>query len=173
MVGWFPRRGCGRGLNFPAPKRFLLSGRHRTQVEAIPMGARGRKSAAELATPPLQLVEPTLPLELPPAPVHLSPAMRSWWDAVVRDYELDVHHLKILEAAADAWDRMAQARFVLDLPSRRVRPFTARANDERRKSEYTREPFERGTWMLIEFDRERWRFQQIFLARPSRRRERG
>ena len=74
------------------------------------MGARGRKSAAELATPPLQLVEPTLPLELPPAPVHLSPAMRSWWDAIVRDYELDVHHLKILEAAADAWDRMVQAR---------------------------------------------------------------
>src|SRR5262249_27126611 len=27
-------------------------------------------------------------------------------------------------------------QFVLDLPSRRVRPFTARANDERRKSEY-------------------------------------
>jgi hypothetical protein len=40
------------------------------------MGARGRKSATELAAPPLQLVEPTLPLELPPAPVHLSPAMR-------------------------------------------------------------------------------------------------
>ena len=78
------------------------------------MGARGRKSATELAAPPpLQLVEPTVPLELPPAPLHLSPAMRSWWDAIVRDYELDVHHLKILEAAADAWDRMVQARIQL------------------------------------------------------------
>jgi P27 family predicted phage terminase small subunit len=74
------------------------------------MGARGRKSASESATPPpLQLVSP-VPLELPDPPSHLSPQMQSWWRTVVEAYELDSHHLKLLEAAADAWDRMAQAR---------------------------------------------------------------
>ena len=39
--------------------------------------------------------------------------MQAWWQAVVRDYELDPHHLRLLEAAADAWDRMVQAHEVL------------------------------------------------------------
>ena len=75
------------------------------------MGARGRKSASELAAPPLQLVEPSpVPVDLPPPPGHLSEAMQSWWRTIVEAYELDSHHLKLLEAAADAWDRMVQAR---------------------------------------------------------------
>ena len=73
-----------------------------------------RRSAADLDTPPVRLVEsPVIPAELPPAPDHLSPAMQAWWQAVVRDYELDPHHLRLLEAAADAWDRMVQAHEVL------------------------------------------------------------
>jgi P27 family predicted phage terminase small subunit len=39
--------------------------------------------------------------------------MQRWWQAVVRDYDLDPHHLHLLEAAADAWDRMCEARAVL------------------------------------------------------------
>jgi P27 family predicted phage terminase small subunit len=74
------------------------------------MGARGPKSAADLATSPVRLVEPTPPLELPAPPDHLSEAMRAWWQQVVAEFDLDPHHLKLLEAAADAWDRMASAR---------------------------------------------------------------
>jgi Phage terminase, small subunit len=32
---------------------------------------------------------------------------------IVADYELGPHHLRLLEAAADAWERMTQAREVL------------------------------------------------------------
>ena len=38
--------------------------------------------------------------------------MQTWWQAVVRDYELDPHHLRLLEAACE-WDRMVQARDTL------------------------------------------------------------
>jgi len=73
-----------------------------------------RRSAAGLDTPPIRLLEsPVISAELPPAPNHLSPAMQAWWQAVVRDYELDPHHLRLLEAACDAWDRMVQARETL------------------------------------------------------------
>jgi len=73
------------------------------------MGARGRKSSTEMISP-LQLVSPALPVELPAPPDHLSPTMQDWWRQTVADYDLEPHHLKLLEAAADAWDRMAQAR---------------------------------------------------------------
>jgi P27 family predicted phage terminase small subunit len=70
-----------------------------------------RKSAADIATPPtLHVVEPTLPAELPPPPDHLSAAMQTWWRRAVADYDFDPHHVLVLEAACDAWDRMVQAR---------------------------------------------------------------
>jgi P27 family predicted phage terminase small subunit len=76
------------------------------------MGARGRKSVSELMTPPppVRLVEPELPVELPAPPDHLTPATQDWWRQIVAAYELEPHHLKILEAAADAWDRLVTAR---------------------------------------------------------------
>jgi P27 family predicted phage terminase small subunit len=74
------------------------------------VGARGRKSASELITPPRHLVSPELPIELPEPPDHLSDNMRAWWRAIVKDYDLEPHHLRLLEAACDAWDRMVQAR---------------------------------------------------------------
>jgi len=78
------------------------------------MGARGRKSAADLDTPPVRLFSAApIPAELPPPPDHLSPAMQAWWRQVMEDYELDPHHLRLLEAACDAWDRMVEARDVL------------------------------------------------------------
>jgi P27 family predicted phage terminase small subunit len=72
-----------------------------------------RRARAELETPPVRLIRPAAPLELPPAPAHLSAAMQAWWRDVVRDYELDPHHLHLLEAACDAWDRMVMARTTL------------------------------------------------------------
>src|SRR5262245_62084741 len=51
--------------------------------------------------------------ELPDPPPHLSEAMQIWWRQVNADYALDPHHLHLLECAADAWDRMVQAREVL------------------------------------------------------------
>jgi len=73
--------------------------------------------AADLDTPPIRLVEaPVIPAELPPPPTYLSEAMQTWWQAVVRDYDLGPHHLHLLECAADAWDRMVQARDTLRVP---------------------------------------------------------
>jgi P27 family predicted phage terminase small subunit len=66
-----------------------------------------RRSRAELATPQIHLVEP------PGAPEHLSPAMKAWWGEVVSEYILQSHHLRLLEAACDAWDIMVQARETL------------------------------------------------------------
>jgi P27 family predicted phage terminase small subunit len=73
-----------------------------------------RRSPAELNTPPVRLVTSSVPLEqLPEPPAHLSEAMQGWWRTVMTDYALEAHHLRLLEAACDAWDRMVQAREVL------------------------------------------------------------
>ena len=45
-----------------------------------------------------------------PAPAHLASPTRQWWEAVVAEYVLDEHHLKLLTAAAEAWDRYQAAR---------------------------------------------------------------
>jgi phage terminase small subunit len=47
-------------------------------------------------------------------PDHLSESCREWWQTVVDDYALEAHHLRLLQLAAEAWDRCAQARAVLD-----------------------------------------------------------
>ena len=47
------------------------------------------------------------------APSHLRPATRRWWVDVVRSYELEEHHVKLLTAAAECWDRLVQARELL------------------------------------------------------------
>jgi len=69
-----------------------------------------RRPAAHV--PPIQIVK-SVPLELPPAPAHLSPAMQGWWKRVMEDYDLEAHHLLLLQGAAEAWDRMQEAAAVL------------------------------------------------------------
>ena len=49
----------------------------------------------------------------PPAPQHLTTTTRGWWRSVVREYDLDDHHLMLLQAAAEAFDRLNQAREIL------------------------------------------------------------
>jgi P27 family predicted phage terminase small subunit len=44
------------------------------------------------------------------APGHLQTATRAWWRRVAEDYVLEPHHLKLLQLAAEAWDRCQQAR---------------------------------------------------------------
>jgi P27 family predicted phage terminase small subunit len=56
--------------------------------------------------PALRVTAPTRP---PSPPKHLRAATRKWWTAVVGEYELSEHHLKLLEAACRAWDRMSEA----------------------------------------------------------------
>jgi P27 family predicted phage terminase small subunit len=68
-----------------------------------------RRSAADRATPRFELVR-SAPLDLPAPPAHLSEPTQQWWRAIVSSFELEPHHLHLLEAAADAWERMTQAR---------------------------------------------------------------
>jgi len=73
-----------------------------------------RRSRVDIdSPPPVRLVRPMAPLPVPDPPPHLSEAMRAWWRQVMGDYELEPHHVHLLEAACDAWDRTTQAREVL------------------------------------------------------------
>ena len=42
--------------------------------------------------------------DFPPPPKGLSAAMKRWWDEIVRTYELEAHHLRLLQRAAETWD---------------------------------------------------------------------
>jgi phage terminase small subunit len=50
----------------------------------------------------------------PRPPKHLQRATTKWWRAVVEEYELAGHHLRLLTLAAEAWDRGEQARQALE-----------------------------------------------------------
>ena len=47
---------------------------------------------------------------LPEAPGHLSAAARAWWAQVVEAYQLESHHVRLLQLAAEAWDSKEEAR---------------------------------------------------------------
>lgn len=44
------------------------------------------------------------------APKHLRNETKTFWLSTVRNYELEEHHLKLLSAACEVWDRATQAR---------------------------------------------------------------
>ena len=80
------------------------------------MAQRGRKSIANRAIPTEVGRFPTVDRPtsaLPPAPNALSVEMRKWWAQVVSTYELEPHHLLMLEGACRAWDRAVEARAML------------------------------------------------------------
>ncbi len=52
--------------------------------------------------------------KLPRPPRHLRPATKRWWREVVAEFDLESHHLRLLQAAAESWDRLQAAREVLD-----------------------------------------------------------
>lgn len=37
-------------------------------------------------------------------PAHLEPSTKRWWRSVVGDFDLEPHHLRLLQLAAEAWD---------------------------------------------------------------------
>src|SRR6266700_6391667 len=49
----------------------------------------------------------------PKAPAHLATATAEWWLTVLRTWELDEHHVRLLTLAAEAFDRAVQAREVI------------------------------------------------------------
>ena len=50
----------------------------------------------------------------PRPPQHLAPDTRKWWSSVVKGYDLDEHHVRLLTLAGEAWDRCNQARKAID-----------------------------------------------------------
>src|SRR5882757_9583851 len=68
----------------------------------------------------------------PPAPGHLSAATRRWWHAVVDEYALEPHHLRLLQLAGEAWDRCVQAR---ELIAKHGPTFTDRFGSPRKRPE--------------------------------------
>ena len=44
------------------------------------------------------------------APAHLAPETRKWFAEFVTTYQLEPHHLRLLQLAAEAWDRCQEAR---------------------------------------------------------------
>jgi phage terminase small subunit len=79
------------------------------------MGTRGPKSIAELTTirPRSAYNRPRTKRSSPPPPDHLQPATQAWWTAVVAGYELEAHQFRILQCAAESWDRKEEAREAL------------------------------------------------------------
>ena len=48
------------------------------------------------------------------APEHLRPATAAWFDSVVVEFALEAHHYRLLQLAAESWDRGQQAREALE-----------------------------------------------------------
>lgn len=68
----------------------------------------------------------------PVSPRHLRPSTRQWFASVVETYNLEPHHLKLLQAAAESWDAMQDAREAL---RKRGRVFTDRYGQPRARPE--------------------------------------
>src|SRR5215207_11626649 len=80
---------------------------------------------------------------LPPS--GLSGAARAWWLATVEEYELEPHHVRTLSEAACAWDRLQQARalvnqqgLIVQDPSGQLRPHPAVAIEHDNRMAYLR-----------------------------------
>ncbi len=48
------------------------------------------------------------------APKHLKAPTRRWFEFIASEYLLESHHLRLLQCAAEAWDRGQEARLILD-----------------------------------------------------------
>jgi len=44
------------------------------------------------------------------APQHLRRDTKAFWSSVIRDFELEEHHVRLLTAACESWDRGVEAR---------------------------------------------------------------
>ena len=48
------------------------------------------------------------------APAHLTESTTQWFEEVCEQFELESHHLKLLQLAAEALDRVTEARAIID-----------------------------------------------------------
>lgn len=48
------------------------------------------------------------------APKHLQKPTAEWWESVMKDYQLEPHHVRLLTLAAESWDRGQQAREAIE-----------------------------------------------------------
>jgi len=44
------------------------------------------------------------------APAHLKPKTRAWFDEIVASFELESHHIRVLQIAAESWDLYETSR---------------------------------------------------------------
>ena len=47
------------------------------------------------------------------APKYLKAKTREWFESVIKDYELEPHHIRLLTMAAESWDEAQAAREVV------------------------------------------------------------
>ena len=48
------------------------------------------------------------------APQHLEKETRKFWREILKTYDLEEHHKKLLTLACKAWDRAEESRLILD-----------------------------------------------------------
>lgn len=48
------------------------------------------------------------------APRHLERSTRAWFRQVMADYDLEPHHVRLLQMAGETWDRATQARKLIE-----------------------------------------------------------
>ena len=53
-------------------------------------------------------------MKTPSPPTHLSRTTKKWWREITEEFDLEPHHLKVLQAAAESWDRAQEARILVD-----------------------------------------------------------
>jgi phage terminase small subunit len=74
---------------------------------------------------------------VPQPPSHLSAFAHQWWVTATESYQLEEHHLRLLQLACEAWDRAQMTREQLQcegltLPGREggVRPHLPRGDQD-------------------------------------------
>ena len=55
-----------------------------------------------------------MPAKTTKAPAHLTPETAAWWLHVHADFDLEMHHTRLLTLACEAFDRCGQARAIID-----------------------------------------------------------
>jgi P27 family predicted phage terminase small subunit len=76
--------------------------------------SKNKSGKSPVHPPALRAIPPGPPPDdSPPPPVHLSPATQQWWRKVLRDYQLEPHHLELLTLCCEARDRAEEARKIL------------------------------------------------------------
>jgi P27 family predicted phage terminase small subunit len=81
----------------------------RLQIEVFNAGTPQEIDAAFETLP----VAPTRRNRRRPAPDHLSTDSKAWWAEVTGAFDLDSHHLRLLQLCCESLDRVAEAHAIL------------------------------------------------------------